>query len=317
MKHWMRSAARIVAMWIPQVRDYVHRHRTAMAELAQWHNQYGRATFAGDTSDAGDTQPGQRNQATLRDGIVRGTVERPNYAYGMLRAADLAKALGHASITVVEFGVATGNGLLCMVEHARKIEAETGVFVRVVGFDTGSGLPPTTGYKNHPELWREGDFSMEDQKRLLAKLDGRAELILGDIKDTILPFADALDGSSPIGFVSIDTDIYSGAKDALRGFSKAPECYLPAVSMYFDDVGSFFSNQWCGELVAIEEFNQENSLRKIDNDRSLRYRPVPYMPWYDHMYVLHVLDHPIRNRGIERNALSLEEHYAYYAKTLG
>jgi hypothetical protein len=79
--------------------------------------------------------------------------------------------------------------------------------------------------------------------------------------------------------------------------------------MYFDDVGDFFSNRWCGELAAIEEFNAEALPRKIDQDRSLRYRRLPYVPWYDHMYVCHILDHEARTQGEARNPLSLEDHF--------
>ena len=43
-----------------------------------------------------------------------GLVDRPHYAFGMLNAAREAAALGLASITAVEFGVAGGNGLLAM-----------------------------------------------------------------------------------------------------------------------------------------------------------------------------------------------------------
>ena len=45
-----------------------------------------------------------------------GLIPRPNYAYGMLRAADCAKYFGHESVTVIEFGVASGAGLLNMTD---------------------------------------------------------------------------------------------------------------------------------------------------------------------------------------------------------
>src|ERR1700679_2303748 len=70
-----------------------------------------------------------------------GLVSRPNYAYGMLRAADLARFLGKRAVTVCEFGVATGNGLSNMVELAEQIYADTKIELRIVGLDTGEGLP--------------------------------------------------------------------------------------------------------------------------------------------------------------------------------
>ena len=48
---------------------------------------------------------------------------RPNYAYGMLRAADLAGYLGLKRVTICEFGVATGNGLIAMVDLAGRLRS--------------------------------------------------------------------------------------------------------------------------------------------------------------------------------------------------
>jgi hypothetical protein len=91
---------------------------------------------------------------TTRQQVELGLLPRPNYAYGMLRAADLAHHLGLKQVTVCEFGVATGNGLLAMVDIAKRLEPETGVSFRIVGFDTGAGLPEVGGYEDHPELGR-------------------------------------------------------------------------------------------------------------------------------------------------------------------
>src|SRR5580698_9362331 len=71
-----------------------------------------------------------------------GAVNRPNYAYLIYHAARLAKLLGHKSVSVVEFGVAGGDGLLAMEYHAENIEKLTGVGIELYGFDTGAGLPP-------------------------------------------------------------------------------------------------------------------------------------------------------------------------------
>ena len=98
-----------------------------------------------------------------------GLIFRPNYLYGMLRAADVANYFGKKSIVVAEFGVAGGAGLLNMVSLAPLIERETGIEMRVVGFDTGAGLPPFQGYQNHPELWRPGDFTHARSRRAVAQ----------------------------------------------------------------------------------------------------------------------------------------------------
>ena len=129
-------------------------------------------------------------EARARSGTARqqeelGLLPRPHYAYGMLRAADLARYLGCKQVTVCEFGVATGNGLLAMVDLASRLKPETGVEYRIVGFDTGTGLPSVGGYEDHPELWSPGDFAMVNKDQLTERLSGRADLFLGDIKDTM------------------------------------------------------------------------------------------------------------------------------------
>jgi hypothetical protein len=238
-----------------------------------------------------------------------GLISRASYMYGMLRAADVAKYFGKKQVTVVEFGVASGAGLLNMISLAPTIEKETGVKLHIFGFDTGYGLPTVQGYKDHPELWNPGDFAMEDRDSLARKLDGRAEIIWGDIAATIGPFMDAIDPTAPLGFTSVDVDIYSATKAALHALTSRPEKYNPAVSMYFDDVSFFFANEWAGALAAIAEFNEDHEHRKIGRDCSLPgLRPVKAESWYSHMYVCHVLDHEARQRPRERQKLTIDAH---------
>jgi hypothetical protein len=261
-----------------------------------WKQVFGEASWVSRTGD-------------FRTREQYGLINRPNYLYGMLRAADCAKYFGKTSVTVIEFGVASGAGLLNMADLAELITQETGVQIRVVGFDTGAGLPSVQGYKDHPEIWNPGDFAVEDRPALIKRLDGRTEIIWGDIADTIESFTAAVDPSCPIGFISIDVDIYSAAKAALRCLTSQPEKCTPAVSMYFDDVSFFFANEWAGELAAISEFNAENEFRKIGRDRSLPgHRPITASAWYATMYVCHVLDHPARQTAVERNQLTIKEH---------
>jgi hypothetical protein len=242
-----------------------------------------------------------------------GLIERAGYLYGMLRAADVAKYFGKKRVTAIEFGVASGGGLLNMIELAPQIQRETGVELRIIGFDTGRGLPAVQGYKDHPELWKDGDFATADRDALVRRLAGRAEMIWGDINDTVGPCAESIDESAPLGFVSVDVDIYTATRGALHCLTGQPEKYNPAVSMYFDDVTFFFANRWAGELAAIEEFNQEHELRKIGPDLSLGRRPVTSDAWYPNMYACHILDHPTRQSPRDRPQLSLEAHYEFMA----
>ncbi len=63
---------------------------------------------------------------------------RANHIWGILNAAYLAKALGVGRISLIEFGVAGGNGLVSMELAADRIEKLLGVGIDVYGFDTGS-----------------------------------------------------------------------------------------------------------------------------------------------------------------------------------
>ncbi len=66
-------------------------------------------------------------------------ISRPQYAYGMLRAAMLAKKLGKQSTTVYEFGVWNGDGLAKMVKIAGGITKEYGIHFNIIGFESGEG----------------------------------------------------------------------------------------------------------------------------------------------------------------------------------
>jgi hypothetical protein len=222
-------------------------------------------------------------------------VLRRHIAYSLLKCADQARALGLGRVSVVEFGVAAGTGLLNMCALARRVTAATGVAFDIYGFDTGEGMPPPRSYKDHPELYQAGDYPM-DVARLRAVLPPNAKLVIGPIGDTIGEFVGALDFTRPIGFVAIDVDYYHSAKDALQIFCSRPEMYLPRTLIYLDDVEDESHNRFAGELAAIDEFNEENQIRKIDRNTFLRgYRILKNAWWIDHMFTLHVFDHPTRS----------------------
>ncbi|APY85534.1 hypothetical protein A7J05_07220 [Streptomyces alfalfae] len=141
-------------------------------------------------------------------------------------------------MTVVEFGVAGGNGLLALAEHARYYSTATGVAVRVVGFDGGLGMPPAKDPRDLPYLFGAGLYTM-DGDRLRARL-GAAELVVGDLTETLPHYlrsrADLL-REHPVGFVSLDLDYYSSTVTALDLF-RGPEHehLLPRVTCYLDDL---------------------------------------------------------------------------------
>ncbi|MBM2814314.1 MAG: hypothetical protein HW421_1076 [Ignavibacteria bacterium] len=238
-----------------------------------------------------------------------GILKRPHYAYSLFRAADIAIYFGKNKTTIAEFGVASGDGLMNLIELSEIVTEATGVEFRIFGLDSGQGIPNIESYKDHPEMWIAGDFRMSDKEQLLKKINDRAELIIGDIKDTVDIFVSKLSTDAPLGFISIDTDVYTGAKHALRCLTSDVGFYNPAVTIYFDDVNFYFANRWCGELAAIEEFNSEQQFRKIDKDRTCPgSRPFHDLVWYENMYIAHILDHPRRTNIEERNALDIDKH---------
>lgn len=234
----------------------------------------------------------------FRAKVAHDLVLRHHHAYSILNCADLAIALGIREVTLVEFGVAAGAGLLNICSICEAVTRETGVKFRVFGFDTGRGMPPPLSYKDHPELYQEGDFPMNCEA-LKNSLPLFARFVIGNVSDTVGPFLREIDSAAPIGFVSLDIDYYSSAKEALRVLQGRPEQYLPRTIVYLDDLEDQSHNTYCGELLAVKKFNQENELRKIERHRFLRgYRLFKNARWIDHIFTCHVLDHPARQPGV-------------------
>lgn len=136
----------------------------------------------------------------------------PQYAYGIYWAARQAKALGLSEMCVIEFGVATGYGLITMENIAREVAGDIGLAIKVYGFDM-KGLPKPKDYRDLPYAWQEGFYKMDEEK-LRARLND-AELVLGNVEETVPLFFDRKK-IEPIGFISIDIDYYSSTKAALQ-----------------------------------------------------------------------------------------------------
>ncbi len=147
--------------------------------------------------------------------------DRPAYLVGVHYAARRALREGVSAISVIEFGVAGGDGLLALEREAAAVEAELGVAIRVHGFDNGpTGLPEFIGdYRDHPDKWKPGDFPM-DVDRLRSRLGPRTTLVLGDVAETVPGFFDD-PRVPPIGFVAFDLDLYSSTAQRC-GFSQCP-----------------------------------------------------------------------------------------------
>ena len=60
---------------------------------------------------------------------------RPSYTWGVFHSVHLAKILGINRVSVIEFGVAGGNGLIALDKVAEKLESIMGVGIDVYGFE--------------------------------------------------------------------------------------------------------------------------------------------------------------------------------------
>jgi hypothetical protein len=237
----------------------------------------------------------------LRARIAFDLFERRPYAFGILTAADTAARLGVKRIAAIEFGVASGVGLRSMSRIAQAVSKDTGVAIDVVGFDTGRGMPAALDYRDHPEQYFEGDFAAPDPDALARSLPENTRLMVGNTQENIGRFISEYEGA--IGFVSVDVDYYSSTKVCLELLASQNVRCLPWMPVFFDDVLLNSHNPWCGELLAISEFNDENSARKIAPYTALRdIRIMKSASWIRQMYSLHVLDHPARSVGANKPA---------------
>lgn len=224
--------------------------------------------------------------------ILRQKPERPNYAWGVAHAAALAQALGIRHISVIELGVAGGNGLIALEAVARETCELSGVDISVYGFDTGIGLPKPTDYRDMPNHFCEGSFPMDSEK--LRRRLVKAKLILGLVENTIPQFIAS--NPPPIGFIAFDLDLYSSTKQAIRLLEGNEKSLLPRVYCYFDDILGHSYSEFTGELLAISEFNSSHPLRKISKINGMSYLvPAFCRPhcWVEQFYMAHIFDHKL------------------------
>ena len=247
---------------------------------------------------------------SLRAKINFDLVLRHQHSYALLAAADEAKRLGHGRVSVIEFGVAAGAGLLNIQQITNRVTKETGVKFDIYGFDSGSGMPPPESYKDHPDLYQAGDFPM-NHEALKSRLQDNVKLVLGDVSETVSRVLGEGFESRPIGFISIDVDYYRSTVDALKILDGSADNYLPRVIVYLDDLEDMAHNSRCGELAAAFEFNDAHPMRFIERHRFLRgYRLFKNARWIDHIFQCHILDHETRTTLVqERNKAVLSNPY--------
>jgi len=217
---------------------------------------------------------------------------KPQYIWGVLQGASLAKSLHIPRVSVIEFGVAGGGGLVALQTIAARVEALCKVAIDVYGFDTGHGLPKPQDWRDLPNLYAEGHFPM-DPDALRAQLK-TARLILGPVAETVPSFVASR--PAPVAFVSIDLDLYTSTVHALKVFEAEGLLLLPRVLCYFDDILGFTFSEFTGERLAMSEFNAKHCLRKIAPIYGLKYfldEAVRNQWWTESMYIAHLFDHEL------------------------
>jgi hypothetical protein len=230
------------------------------------------------------------NQLAARDGR-----QRDSYTWCTLHAARLARHLGYERISVVEFGVAGGKGLIALEQAAQWAEQCYGVAVEVVGFDSGLGLGAPKDARDLPNIWSQGAFVM-DEARLRPQL-ARAELVLGWVADTLPAWLDR--DPAPVGFCAFDVDQYRATVDALQILRAPLAQLLPRVHCLFDDVLGYTFGDRNGERLAIQEFTERDPTRWISPLYGLQHF-VPHRlrdaSWVEKIFLAHLTEHPDYHR---------------------
>lgn len=232
-----------------------------------------------------------------------GAVDRPWYGWCLYNAAAEAKALGYKAMTAVEMGVAGGRGLVCLCKHREEIQKLLGIEIVLAGFDTGAGLPRSEDARDLLYCWPAGSFEM-DQAALGKRIAGRAELVIGNVEQTVQSWNPRPD--APLGVAIFDLDLYSSTASALPLLTR--ENVLPRVWCYLDDISGSSENFYTdriGVRAAIGDFNAKPE-RNILKDHIMQahvFRGHAPEDWHNRIYGYHRFSHPNYN-----TCLSQEKH---------
>lgn len=212
---------------------------------------------------------------------------RPHYETILYESCLEAKKLGYSEVSVLELGVAGGNGIIALEQYKKKIQNLINIKINIYGFDTGVGLPKIKYTEDMPFLFKAGDFKV-DKSILNSEISSK--IFYGDVKNTLQKLADI----KPKNIVSIffDFDLYSSTRDFLNQIKKIEKFLCPRIYCYFDDIfnTNYLINQFNGENLAINEFNKVNTNLKIgfslDNISDFKFPLAKNM-----LFVLHKFDH--------------------------
>jgi hypothetical protein len=275
-----RPIKRVIKGSVIKIRNYTRRLDEELKEKPSEVHNYDQDDFAYPWLNS-----------LLRKLLVEDNSLRPNYTWGVLQGIYLAKTLGMDRVSVIELGVAGGNGLISLERIAEKVEELFGLGIDVYGFDTGAGLPKPWDYRDLPNLYIDTAFPADVEK--LKKRLKKAQLLLGLVENTVPQFI--ISNPAPIAFVSFDLDYYSSTIHALKLFEAEDALLLPRIHCYFDDIMGFTFSDFTGARLAISEFNASHSMRKISPIFGLRdYLPEGHSAWWaDRFYMAHIFDHTL------------------------
>jgi len=201
--------------------------------------------------------------------VKMNATERPHYAYCLYHAAKLAKKLNYKSFSVIEFGVAGGNGLYFLEKFSEKIFKELNINIEIYGFTLKEGLQNPSDYRDLP-YWFKSELYSTDDDILIKKLR-KVKLIFGDVKETTKDFFLKYN-PAPLGVVLNDLDYYSSTINSFNIFQFESKNYLPRIFCYFDDIignEDEMYGEFTGELLAIKDFNKNNLNKKIFLNQNL------------------------------------------------
>ena len=219
---------------------------------------------------------------------------KPHYETILLESCKEAKKLGINNVSVLELGVAGGNGIIALEKYKKSIEKYLKIKIDIYGFDTGEGMPETNLKEDLVFVFKPGQFKID--KNLIAKKI-KSKIFYGDIKNTVSEFIKLK--PSKISCIFFDLDYYSSTKAFLDQINNLNEYLLPRVLCYFDDlhVPEKYISSINGVPLAINEFNSTNTNYKlgasVDHILDFKFPLAKSL-----VYILHDFNHPDYNKFI-------------------
>ena len=183
---------------------------------------------------------------------------RPHYETILLESCVEAKKLGYDEISVLELGVAGGNGIISLEKYAKNLSKKFNIIINIYGFDYGEGLPETNKHEDIPFRWKSGLYKIDKEKlkKITSNFFWRHQ-----------KYNRRICGENPknITTIYVDLDLYTSTKNFFLQINKLKNYLSPRVFCYFDDLfnPNNYLSEFNGELKAIKEFNNDNKNFKL------------------------------------------------------